>query len=211
MSEFYIQDDDNDNNGMRLDSNPTPHSTPEFCIPFPAVRVAMPIRRRAGSGISAHAKRNIEFSTIPQISGRKRKRQKIKDQMKGSIDSPPEICHGIRGIDTFNIADSDPSPLRMQLDESNNLGLMMVDRGLTYRCPSKSMPDAFYHIGLKIENGKTVFSCTCDHMGGEFDASKNSCSHIRATVVKVILDLIQTHQMALDVNDVASLMNAMMI
>ena len=145
-------------------------------------------------GISAHATREIEFSTISQISGRKRKRQKIHDQMKGSIDSPPSICSEIYGVDTNDSHHGDVS-----------------DGGLTYTCPSRSTPGRFHQIKLKIEEGKTRFSCTCDHMGGVFDQGKNSCSHIRATVIKIMLDLIQTHQSALDVNDITELMNAMMV
>jgi hypothetical protein len=153
----------------------------------------------------------MEFSTIPQTTSRKRKRQKIHDQMKGAFDSPPSICYAIEGIDTNNTASSATDSSGMQTDDDVANGIMLMDRGLTYYCPSKSTPGNFHRISLKIEEGKTQFTCTCDHMRGTFDRSKNSCSHIRATVIKIMLDLIQTHQSALDVDDITELMNAMMV
>jgi hypothetical protein len=217
VSMSNIPRDYDDTYDMKLDLNPVPppSPSPRTYTPFPRASVTVPVvpvvpvrHTRPGQGISAHAKRKMEFSTIPQITGRKRKRQKIKDQMKGSIDSPPEICYGIRGVDTSDIT-TESGGNDMKVDGLS--GLMMVDRGLTYYCPSKTTPGDFYRIGLKIENGQTSFSCTCDHMMGAFDSSKNSCSHIRATVIKIMLDLIQTHQSALDVNNITDLMNAMMV
>jgi len=175
-----------------------------------------PIRQVYRSGISEHAKRKIKFQTVEQVDdkiiGRKRKRQKIRDQMKGSIDCPPPICHEIQGVDTSQIAvDQQSFGTGMSVTTNGLEGLMMVDRGLTYYCPSKSVPGQIHRIGLKIEDGITRFSCTCDHMGGRFDPSKNSCSHIRATVIKIVMDLIQTHQIAIDVNELSDLMSAMMV
>lgn len=196
---------------------------PDMMIDRPAGRAY----RALGSTISEHARRpvsfspsstsvptapTVPFSTVTQITGRKRKRQKIRDQMKGAFDSPPDICDDIRGDDTFgSIVNDMNSGSSVQINGLSGINDLSSNGGLTYRCPSKSTPGKNYRVGLKIEDGVTRFSCTCDHMGGRFDASKNSCSHIRVTVIKIMMDLINTHVTALDVDDITRLMNAMMV
>jgi hypothetical protein len=179
---------------------PSPRST--ILIDRPGVRAQNPV----GASISAHAKRQIDFTPI---TGRKRKRQKIKDQLKGSFDSPPAICQRIEGIDTVScVSESSDGYTRT----TNGLsGLMMMDRGLTYYCPSKSIPGMTHRVELKIANGVTTFSCSCDHVRGEFDSSQNACSHIRATVIKIMLDLISKQQTSVDINAVTDMFNAMMV
>lgn len=199
---------------------------PDMMIDRPAGRAYQAL----GSAISEHARRPVSFSssstsvptahtvpavpvsTITQITGRKRKRQKIRDQMKGAFDSPPDICNDIRGDDTIgSLVNNVNSGSSVQINGLSGINDLSSNGGLTYRCPSKSTPGESHRVDLKIKDGVTRFSCTCDHMGGRFDASKNSCSHIRATVIKIMMDLINTHVTAMDVDDITRLMNAMMV
>ena len=200
---------------------------PDMMVDRPAGRAY----RSLGSTISEHARRPVSFSpsstsvptaqmvpavpfsTVTQITGRKRKRQKIRDQMKGAFDSPPDICNDIRGDDTFgSVVNNVNSGSSVQINGLSGVNdLSSNNSGLTYRCPSKSTPGENHRVDLKIEDGVTRFSCTCDHMGGRFDASKSSCSHIRATVIKIMMDLINTHVTAMDVDDITRLMSAMMV
>jgi len=179
--------------------------------------------------ISEHASRPMTFTPIA-VTGRKRKRHKIRDQIRGGLDSPPKICEGIQGVDTAKkqidqrvrdcreCASGENDHDHHSFEDGivsttvSGLGLMLIDRGLSYICPSKTRPGENYRIELAIENGKTVFTCSCDHMQGEtVNSTRNSCSHIRATTIKIVLDLITSHQTAIDVNEITDLMNAMMM
>lgn len=191
-----------DTDTMNVDSvpvgaPPVPPSTPRKPLPGRTTfgigvrsTVANPI---AGSG-SIKAKRQLEdYHGHSSIFGSKvakrtttatkrAKHMKIAAQLKGSIDTPPRICYDVKGQDD------------------------RPGTELAYTCPSKTNDSEEYTVRIKTQGGKTRFTCTCQHMEGVYDETQNACSHVRATVMKIMMDLTQKQTNSVNMDDLSGIL-----
>lgn len=123
------------------------------------------------------------------------KRRKIMGQLKGSLDSPPDICGEIKGVnDSSSRCDSNINT-RIELN---------------YVCPSNTISDQNYRVSLAIANGKTQFTCTCGHMQSIYDDSSNACSHVRATVIKIMADLVDKQTNSVNVDELSQMLSSIL-
>ena len=195
-----------DTDTMNVDSAPTgvaaPPSTPRRPLPGRitfgiGVRstVANPI---AGSG-SIKAKRQLEdyhghgsifdskVAKRTTAATKRAKHMKIAAQLKGSIDTPPRICYDVKGQDD------------------------RPGTELAYTCPSKTNDGEEYTVRIKTQGGKTRFTCTCQHMEGVYDETQNACSHVRATVMKIMMDLTQKQTNSVNMDDLSGILGGIQV
>lgn len=139
------------------------------------------------SSMKIHSDDTKERNNNLNITGKKRKRGVIREQLNDSFKKPSIRCKMIKGNDTVN----DKEIIDNFLEGAYEFDFGNSGTGLVYNCPTDRIGKIF-KVKLTIENGVTIFSCDCNNVTKNRYNIKGECSHIRDTVTKIMLDLVNS-------------------